>query len=64
MICSRVQICVGVYVCVCAGMPPLERWPFSREQTRHLSKVLHHLREDSVEMCFARLSLLLFSVSL
>lgn len=48
----------------CAGMPPLERWPFSGEQTRHLSKVLHHLREDSVEMCFARLSFtVIFSLS-
>lgn len=52
MICSYVHmfvcVCVweGVFVRACAGMPPLERWPFSGEQTRHLSKVLHHLRED------------------
>lgn len=38
-------------LCVSAGVPPNERWPFSGEQTRHLSKVLHHLGGKTLWKC-------------
>lgn len=48
-------------MCVFCALVPIchriARWPLSGKQTRHLSKVLHHLREDSIKMGFARLAL-------